>query len=89
MNECIALAEKLSLGLADNEAFWSWIARHSPLVREKAWFKRETLKELGGEVQDKGEGGEGGKEGDDGDEDGDEGSDEGEGEAEGVDAMAE
>jgi len=48
VNECIALAEKFSFGLADNEAFWSWIARHSPLAREKAWFKQETLKELRG-----------------------------------------
>ena len=47
VDECIALAEQLSLGLADNEDFWSWIARHSPLVREsKAWFKRETIEEL-------------------------------------------
>ena len=53
MDECIAFAEKLSLGLADNEAFWSWIARHSPLVRKSnAWFKRETLEELVAEVQD-------------------------------------
>ena len=62
VDECIALAEKLSFGLADNEAFWSWIARHSPLVREKAWFKQETLEELRGEVQDKGEDGEEGGE---------------------------
>ena len=34
VDEYIAENEKLSLGLADNEAFWSWIARHSPLVRE-------------------------------------------------------
>ena len=47
VDECIAFAEKLSLGLADNEDFWSWIARHSPLVQEsKAWFKRETIEEL-------------------------------------------
>ena len=53
VDERIALAEKLSLGLADNEAFWSWIARHSPLVRESnAWFKRETLEELVAEGQD-------------------------------------
>ena len=49
--ECIAFAEKLSFGLADDEAFWSWIARHSPLVRWKAWFKRETIEELADEVQ--------------------------------------
>lgn len=53
VDEYIAENEKLSLGLADNEAFWSWIARHSPLVRESnAWFKRETLEELVAEVQD-------------------------------------
>ena len=53
VDEYIAENEKLSLGLADNEAFWSWIARHSPLVRESnAWFKRETLEELAAEVQD-------------------------------------
>ena len=53
VDEYIAENEKLSLGLADNEAFWGWIARHSPLVRESnAWFKRETLEELVAEVQD-------------------------------------
>ena len=62
VDECIALAEKLSFGLADNEAFWSWIARHSPLAREKAWFKQETLEELRGELQDEGEDGEEGGE---------------------------
>ena len=62
MDECIAFAEKLSFGLADNEAFWSWIARYSPLAREKAWFKQETLEELRGELQDEGEDGEEGGE---------------------------
>ena len=62
VDECIAFAEKLSFGLADNEAFWSWIARYSPLAREKAWFKQETLEELRGELQDEGEDGEEGGE---------------------------
>ena len=62
VDECIALAENFSFGLADNEALWNWIARHSPLAREKAWFKQETLEELRGEMQDKGEDGEEGGE---------------------------
>ena len=55
-----------SFGLADDEAFWSWIAHHSPLVREKAWFKRETIEELADEVQNHGSNdGEDGEDGED------------------------